>query len=89
MNGTDAKSLFETWETEETEFPVVIRPQPLRLDDIEWRVCHDPGLVAHLRGRPSFCTVLAAAVLVRDRRARSRFRDVSALASYLRALVVG
>ena len=71
------------------DLPVVIRPEPLRLVDIEWRVRGDTDLAAQLRERPDFCAVLARALFLRDRQARLRFVDAPSLALHLQSLVAG
>ena len=69
--------------------PVVIRPRPLRLAELERRLGADRRLAAALAEQPSFCAMLAGALFARDAEARSRFADADELAAYLRAARCG
>jgi hypothetical protein len=67
------------------ELPVVIRPRPLRLAELERRLRADRRLAKALAEHTSFCATLASALFARDAEARSRFADVDQLAAHLRA----
>ena len=71
------------------EFPIVIRPDPITLADLEARIVRNPDLVSHLREHPEFCATLARGVYRRDTAARERFADASTLAAHLQAIVAG
>jgi hypothetical protein len=72
-----------------SELPVVIRPRPLRLAELERRLRADRSLATALAAQPSFCATLAGALFARDAEARTRFADVDELAAYLRAARCG
>lgn len=70
----------------DTELPLVIRPAPLRLRDIERRAQHDEDFAVLLRSEPAVRATVARAILARDEEARQRFGDVHALADHLHRL---
>lgn len=70
---------------DDLQLPLVIRPRPLRLVDVERRLRSEAGLAARLVARPDFAGQLARALFARDREARTRFADPAALAAHLAA----
>jgi len=70
----------------DTELPLVIRPAPVRLRDVERRVRHDEVFAVLLRSEPAVRATVARAILARDEEARQRFGDVHTLADHLHRL---
>ena len=75
--------------TDKVELPIVIRPRPLRLEELERRVRLDGELAQQLATRIDFCATLARVLLARDGQARARFADSGALIIHLQSLVGG
>src|SRR5262245_29115809 len=71
------------------QLPLVIRPVPLRLSDVERRARRDPEFAATLQRRPEVCALLARALLQRDAAARALFADHRSLCDHLRSLRAG
>jgi len=71
------------------QLPLVIRPVPLRLSDVERRARRDPEFAGTLQRRPDVCAMLARALLQRDAAARARFSDQRSLCAHLRSLRAG
>ena len=72
----------------ESVWPVVIRPQPMRLSDLEARIASEPEFARVVVTRPAFAFSLARAVMTRDPSARLTWGDVGALAKRLVCLAV-
>jgi hypothetical protein len=85
----DSDKTTAALENRSGELPVVIRPRPLRLAELERRLRADFRLAAALAEQPTFCATLAGVLFARDAEARSRFADVDALAAHLRAARCG
>jgi hypothetical protein len=71
------------------DLPLVIRPAPLRLCDIERRLRGDRRFARALDEHPELRATLARAVWNRDPEARARFRDVGSLADHLATVFAG
>lgn len=67
-------------------FPLVIRPAPLHLVDVERRIEQDESFARLLREQPEFRSTIARAVHARDAAAKQRFESAAALADHLKAL---
>lgn len=67
-------------------FPLVIRPAPLHLVDVERRIRQDESFARLLREQPEFRSTIARAVHARDAAAKHRFESPTALADHLKAL---
>jgi hypothetical protein len=65
------------------ELPLVIRPAPLRLFDVERRLRSDLRLLRALREHPELRATLSRAIWNRDPAARARFPDASSLGEHL------
>jgi len=72
----------------ESAWPVVIRPQPLRLHELEARIAREPEFARVVAARPAFAHSLARAVMTRDPSARLAWDCVDALAARLVRLAV-
>lgn len=72
-----------------SDWPVVIRPQPLRLEDLEARIVGEMEFARAVVSRPAFARSLARAVLTRDPSARLFWRDSEGLAERLMRLAAG
>lgn len=72
-----------------SDWPVVIRPQPLRLEGLEARILGEPEFARAVASRPGFARSLARAVLTRDAAARLAWPDVDGLAGRLMRLAAG
>lgn len=66
-----------------TELPLVIRPVPVRLVDVEHRARHDEAFARLLREQPAVRATMARAILARDEEAKARFADAHELAAHL------
>jgi hypothetical protein len=71
------------------QLPVVIRPVPLRLSDVERRARRDPEFAGTLQRRRDVCALLARVLLQRDAAARARFADQRSLCDHLSSLRAG
>ena len=71
------------------ELPVVIRPEPIRLAEIERRLLRDASFARSMTERPDFRIRLAFAIHHRDAEARQRFATAAALADHLGTLLRG
>lgn len=65
------------------DLPLVIRPAPVRLADVEHRARHDEDFARLLRDEPAVRATVARAILARDEDARARFEDAHTLAAHL------
>lgn len=70
-------------------WPVVIRPQPLRLADLEARIAREAEFARAVATRRSFAGSLARAVWTRDPSARLAWSNADELAERLVRLAVG
>lgn len=71
------------------DLPMVIRPAPPRLRDLEARLLHDRRLATRLRRGSGAVSSLAAIVYAADAAARARFASADELRRHLFSLVAG
>lgn len=82
-NDKKTRRVEGTGRTNGAALPMIIRPEPLRLADIERRLRDEPDLAWAVRTRPAFCATLAHALMRRDEHARARFADHHDLGRHL------
>ena len=71
------------------DLPLVIRPAPLRLSDVERRLRGNERFARALDEHPELRATLARAIWNRDAVARARFADAASVAEHLATVLTG